>query len=197
MIVALVVIIVATVAYYFFGGNEELQKGSFCIVVLFALGQAFRELLPKPKKVMRETEEQANPDGSDEAPEETGHTVNSSTPTASADVRDELLDRFLKNCKFSGLECLYALEKAWQNNRPLQSREIITHMGERFYGYFYGFVIAARAMSLVRFSASRGRWTISWIHPRIKETLVGAINARLGPKRQPSFDKLKAMLEVE
>jgi uncharacterized membrane protein len=168
---------------------------------------AIHDVPSRTKQIIAESEREWG--GTDEEPpcEEEGGTATSTPaprePTGSStEGPDDVvlkvnIDQFLQDCKFGGLECLYALHRSCNKN-PLQSKEIIAYMGERFYGFFYGFAIAARAMNLVTFTASRGRWTVTEINSYITEDrLRGMIEAKLGPKRRPKFDKLKAMLDVD
>jgi len=212
IIVALAVAIIATALVFFFVEDPVLQRGALCTTILVVLADRFR---PKTDAVMQQTEQQANPggddkeeaapavdggtlpgSGDDEATQETLPAVGSSAPPGSGDVTDELVNKFLNTCKFSGLECLFALEKAC-NGEPLQSRAIIAHMGQHFYGFFYGFVMATRAIGLIKFTASHGSWTVTRVDPRITHGLVPAILRRLGPKRRGPFKKLHEMLGGE
>jgi len=163
--------------------------------------QAIQDVPDRVKQVIDETEEQLGDDEPpDQEPPPTGAGVIPASPpppSTPEELNRNLVDTLLKNCKFSGLECLYALQKACATDRPLRSREIIKCRGDRFYGFYYGFVVAVRSIELVKFTASRGTWTVTWIHPRIEERLESAISGRLGAKRRPGFEKLKAMLGVE
>ena len=119
----------------------------------------------------------------------------SSQPTGMA-PSDDNVALFIKNAKFEILECLYALQQSHKKKHPLRSAEIITCRGERFYRYFYGCVMTARAMGLVQFTARDGVWTVTDILGSLDNGLQPAIRSRLGPKRAGPFGKLNYILGV-
>lgn len=143
---------------------------------------------------------------SDEKPVELSDVVKEAAPAGAGETTtdetvpkktiDKLVDGFVSGCKFEGLECLYALDKARVRKKPLISRDIVRHRGERFYGFFYGFVVSVRSMGLAKFTASHGEWTVTRMHPRITAGLEDAIWSRCGPKRKDQFKKLHEMLGI-
>ena len=161
-----------------------------------AKGEILRAVHDLDEKVSKRIDDEFS-DPRDEVAATVGAPAASSAPGPAFDnTNATFVDDFLKKSKFEGLECLYALLQR-KNKEPIPSKAIVASRGAHFYGFFYGFVIAARAVGLVKFTATGGQWTVTWVHPRIEATIKDCIRDRLGRQRIEPFKALNEMLGVE